>query len=56
MLILLLCVIAAFNGSNEVCELKNLFLLPESRGLGLERKLTEDCLQYARKKLVKHVA
>ncbi len=42
--------IAAFNGSNEVCELRKLFLLPESRGLGLGKKLTEDCLKYAKNK------
>ncbi|MFT5578315.1 MAG: putative acetyltransferase [Paraglaciecola psychrophila] len=42
--------IAAFNGSDEVCELKKLFLLPQSRGLGLGRKLTEDCLEYAKSK------
>lgn len=45
--------LAAFNGSNEVCELRKLFLLPESRGLGLGRKLTEDCLDYARRKAYK---
>jgi len=42
--------IAAFNGSNEVCELRKLFLLPESRGLGLGKKLTEDCLAFAKSK------
>lgn len=42
--------IAAFNGSNDVCELRKLFLLPESRGLGLGKKLTEDCLEYAKRK------
>lgn len=44
------CGIAAFNGSNDVCELRKLFLLPESRGLGLGKKLTEDCLKYAQHK------
>ena len=42
--------IAAFNDSNDVCELRKLFLLPESRGLGLGKKLTEDCLVYAKSK------
>jgi putative acetyltransferase len=40
--------IAGFNASNEVCELRKLFLLPESRGLGLGKKLTEDCLAFAK--------
>ena len=44
------CGIAAFNGSNDVCELRKLFLLPENRGLGLGKKLTEDCLKYAQHK------
>ncbi len=42
--------IAAFNGSKEVCELRKLFLLPENRGLGLGKKLTEDCLAFAKSK------
>ena len=42
--------IAAFNGSNTMCELRKLFLLPESRGLGLGKKLTEACLGYAKSK------
>lgn len=42
--------VASFNGSNEICELRKLFLLPESRGLGLGKKLTEDCLAYAKSK------
>lgn len=42
--------IAAFNGSKEVCELRKLFLLPKSRGLGLGKKLTEDCLAFAKSK------
>ena len=42
--------IAAFNGSSDVCELRKLFLLPESRGLGLGKKLTQDCLEYAKSK------
>jgi len=42
--------IAAFNGSKEVCELRKLFLLPESRGLGLGKTLTKDCLAFAKSK------
>ncbi|MFP2770023.1 GNAT family N-acetyltransferase [Oceanisphaera sp. KMM 10153] len=41
------CGIAPFNDSYEVCELKKLFLLPDSRGLGIGRKLTEKCLDFA---------
>ncbi len=39
--------IAPFNGSSETCELRKLFLLPESRGLGIGKALTEKCLAYA---------
>ncbi|WP_041766285.1 GNAT family N-acetyltransferase [Psychromonas ingrahamii] len=46
--------IAAFNNSNEICELRKLFLLPESRGLGIGKKLTEECLEYAKSKGYKH--
>lgn len=42
--------IASFDGSNEVCELRKLFLLPASRGLGIGKNLTEDCLKYAKSK------
>lgn len=42
--------IAAFNGSSDICELRKLFLLSESRGLGLGEKLSEACLQYAKRK------
>lgn len=42
--------IGAFNGSHDVCELRKLFLLSESRGLGLGKKLTETCLDYAKSK------
>ncbi|WP_394494796.1 GNAT family N-acetyltransferase [Shewanella sp. ENK2] len=40
--------IASFNGSTDTCELKKLFLLPESRGLGLGKQLTQQCLAYAK--------
>jgi putative acetyltransferase len=46
--------IASFNNSDEICELRKLFLLPESRGLGIGKKLTEDCLEYAKSKGYKH--
>lgn len=48
------CGIAPFNQSTNYCELKKLFLLPESRGLGLGRKLTEACLEYAKSKGFAH--
>ncbi|WGY46745.1 MULTISPECIES: GNAT family N-acetyltransferase [unclassified Vibrio] len=40
--------IAPFNGSDSVCELRKLFLLPQSRGHGLGKRLAEQCLTYAR--------
>lgn len=42
------CGIAPFLGSSETCELKKLFLLPESRGLGLGSTLAFQCLEYAK--------
>ena len=42
------CGIAPFNQRNDVCELRKLFLLPKSRGLGIGKKLTADCLEYAK--------
>ena len=42
------CGIAPFNQRNDVCELRKLFLLPKSRGLGIGKKLIADCLEYAR--------
>ncbi|MBI9110227.1 GNAT family N-acetyltransferase [Maridesulfovibrio ferrireducens] len=42
--------IAPFNNSSDVCELRKLFLLPESRGLGLGKDLTLRCLSFARSK------
>lgn len=39
--------IAPFNHSDDMCELRKLFLLPEARHLGIGRTLTETCLQYA---------
>lgn len=41
------CGIAPFNQSNQTCELKKLFLLPQSRGLGLGKALAEQCLDFA---------
>ncbi len=40
--------IAAFQGSEKICELRKLFLLPENRGLGIGRELTQRCLEYAK--------
>lgn len=40
--------IASFNDSADVCELRKLFLLPDSRGLGIGRALAEQCLTYAK--------
>ena len=40
--------ISAFNGSHEVCELRKLFLLPESRQLGIGEALVRKCLAYAK--------
>ncbi|WP_028863460.1 GNAT family N-acetyltransferase [Psychromonas aquimarina] len=40
--------IAPFNESSEICELRKLFLQPESRGLGIGKALTEQCLDYAK--------
>lgn len=41
------CGLAPFQGSESTCELKKLFLLPESRGLGLGKQLTKRCLTFA---------
>lgn len=43
------CGVAAFEGapSSETCELRKLFILPEFRALGLGRKLTAMCLEFA---------
>ena len=43
------CGVAPFNGSSQICELKKLFLLPEGRGLGLGKKLSEQCLNFAKR-------
>lgn len=42
------CGVAPFNESRHVCELKKLFLLKESRGHGLGKSLTTQCLEYAK--------
>lgn len=39
--------IAPFDSDKGVCELRKLFLLPESRGLGVGRSLLERCLDFA---------
>ena len=45
--------IAAFQKSNEICELRKLFLLPTSRGSGIGKKLTQECLKFAKSKSYK---
>ncbi|WP_038174429.1 MULTISPECIES: GNAT family N-acetyltransferase [Vibrio] len=42
------CGIAPFAQSKQTCELKKLFLLPQSRGLGLGKALAEQCLDFAK--------
>ncbi|GAB2663173.1 GNAT family N-acetyltransferase [Vibrio panuliri] len=42
------CGLAPLNHSDDICELKKLFLLPQSRGLGLGKKLTLACLDFAK--------
>lgn len=42
--------IASFNNSHKTCELRKLFLLPKSRGLGIGKELTKACLRYAKSK------
>lgn len=44
------CGVAGFNGSKEICELRKLFLLKESRGLGIGKALVAKCLDYAMQK------
>lgn len=41
------CGVAAFADSAKTCELRKLFLLPQSRGLGLGKTLSQACLDYA---------
>ncbi|HHX35549.1 MAG TPA: GNAT family N-acetyltransferase [Gammaproteobacteria bacterium] len=40
--------IAPFVHYSEICELKKLFLLPISQGLGIGKALTQACLAFAR--------
>jgi len=42
--------IAAFDSKGKVCELRKLFLTPQSRGLGLGKLLVDECLAYAEQK------
>ncbi|WP_039948615.1 GNAT family N-acetyltransferase [Vibrio ichthyoenteri] len=42
------CGLAPFNDSEQTCELKKLFLLPQGRGLGLGKSLSEQCLAFAK--------
>ncbi len=46
--------IASFNASDSVCELKKLFLLPESRGVGAGKALTQTCLEFAKQAGYQH--
>ena len=41
--------IAELSGLADTCELKKLFLLPETRGLGLGKALAIQCLEFAKK-------
>lgn len=41
--------IASFNDKKRICELKKLFLLPESQKMGIGKKLLESCLSFAKK-------
>lgn len=41
------CGLASFSSSTTTCELKKLFLLPQSRGFGLGKKLSQACLDFA---------
>lgn len=42
------CGIAQLPGHADTCELKKLFLLPETRGLGLGKSLVIQCLEFAK--------
>jgi putative acetyltransferase len=41
------CGIAPFNDLRDICELRKLFLLPQSRGLGIGKRLAQECLSFA---------
>lgn len=43
------CGLAPFSNNQNTCELKKLFLLEESRGLGLGKQLSIACLEFAKK-------
>ncbi|PQJ89542.1 MULTISPECIES: GNAT family N-acetyltransferase [Aliivibrio] len=42
------CGLAPFNGSDTVCELRKLFLLPEARGRGFGKTIAEKVLKYGK--------
>ncbi|MFA0414500.1 GNAT family N-acetyltransferase [Vibrio renipiscarius] len=48
------CGLAPFNDSDQTCELKKLFLLPQGRGLGLGKTLSEQCLTFAKQQGFTH--
>ena len=39
--------VAEFDSQRQICELRKLFLLPQARGRGLGRVLSEVCLEFA---------
>ena len=43
------CGVASFD-NGEICELRKLFLLSESREMGVGKELTKRCLEYAKSK------
>ena len=42
------CGLAPFSDDGKVCELKKLFLLKESRGFGVGKQLSQQCLEFAK--------
>jgi len=42
------CGLAALTNGSDIAELRKLFLLPETRGLGIGQALAEQCLNFAK--------
>ncbi len=42
--------IAPFDETRNICELRKLFILPKTRGLGVGKALTLKCLEFAKQK------